>query len=575
MNAIVKQFLVASFFLLVVSSAVSESPNAWIDPAQHHPIITGDEPLPSWSSLPNNEEFPPPPAVDTIGNVYRAGQTWYDLQYIGSGGRMIQYDSVAQCTHVAWTCGYDSGASTIQVKYSCFDASTQQWMMWLLGQRVTPQTVTRSAFTSLGLFSMIPFPALHESNPRATVPTGNVYHDIEPAVGCFISDSPLPLLSENGSTIQTNWPKIAIGRNGAVHLVTTEGGATSIAGMQQWYHRGMYDPLNATITWGQPQLLPGRTMNVAGEVAASRISNRAAVAWMRPVDMDRNPPPAEFSPYNNNVVCAISQNGLTWNFNNYQYISHWRLPNPALYPDTLAACRDTFRAYNDISLLFDNSDVLHAVFTTNLYYTLPEPRIYTYGHIWHWRSDEPNTLCLVAEGGNRNVTLHGNPSAWNRTVQNGSLSIGQNGNLYCTFTACYDPRDTANTLNDISHQGRPNYDIYVSVSTDGGHRWSTATNITETHTPNAVAGQCRSECFPSSYQKADTYLHVSYLTDFDAGSAVLNEGSWTNNDFNYHRVPVASIPTTPLLPERNINFTAPTPFLRLTQPNGGDQFYIG
>ncbi|MDK9699281.1 MAG: T9SS type A sorting domain-containing protein [bacterium] len=564
-------FTLSTLLPIIANSAPTV---ARVDPHHYDKLITGEEPLPSWDLLPNDRLPDPPPMLDTIGSVFRAGRTWYDLQHNGTCGRMIAKDSLG-FVHMVWMRGFDSAAVTRHISYNVFNTATSAFTLGANGTQVPPQTVTRSGFTSMGLLQNTAFVGFHENAPRApTIPTGNLYHDIEPGIGALICDDPLPLIVEGGTTVQNLWPRVAT-RNNVVHMVVAEGNLAAGSAQRQWYYRGTYNHQLTTVTWGQPIQIPGSTLNIAAEVTASRVSNRAAVAWMRPVDMDFNPPPTTYTQVNNNVVYAESQDGSTWDFNNFRYMTHWRLPNYSLYPDTMAACRDTFRAYNDISLLYDASDVLHAVFTTNLYYAVSTTTTYTYvfGHIWHWRSDEPFVLRMVADGGNLDTELRANPGAWNRTAHRGSLSLGANGNLYCTFAATYDPLDTAATLNDVALNGYPNYDVYVTVSTDGGRRWSTATNITATHTPGAAAGACRSENWPSSNQLADNFVHITYVTDYDAGTPLQSEGVWTNNDFNYHRVPVTSIPTTPLLPERNLLVGEMRAVLQ--NHNNGEVFLIG
>ena len=50
------------------------------------------------------------------------------------------------------------------------------------------------------------------------------------------------------------------------------------------------------------------------------------------------------------------------------------------------------------------------------------------------------------------------------------------------------------------------------------------------------------------------------MYDLDAGTVVQTEGSWTNNPIRYHRVPVASIPTTPVVNQtKRLHVGAPPP----------------
>jgi hypothetical protein len=99
----------------------------------------------------------------------------------------------------------------------------------------------------------------------------------------------------------------------------------------------------------------------------------------------------------------------------------------------------------------------------------------------------------------------------------------------------------------------PSGEIYLSKSTDGGRHWSQGLNVTSTNTPtNALPGQSLSELTPTLAERVNNYCHILYVLDRDAGNILQTEGSWTENQVRYHRVPVSAIPSTPLVP--NIRF---------------------
>ncbi|MDK9699758.1 MAG: T9SS type A sorting domain-containing protein [bacterium] len=541
--------------LLATSIAVAaiHKVNPRVDVNRKATVLTGNEEFPFDAFGSRDPAQDPPPMLDTIGNVFRAGRTWYDCQHNGTIGRMLEIDSATGIVHMFWMRGIDSLAASRQVFYNAFDPATSTYMFGANGQQVPPQTITRSGFTSMALYGGIPFPAFHESNSRAgTLTTSNVYHDIEAGVGAFISDNPTSLVTG----VEAIWPRVAISRNGAVHVVSCESTPAAADPQRQWYHRGIYDPLNTTITWTAPVLLPGTTENIAADVAGSRLSNKAAVAWMRPMGLDQVPPPATNVQVSNNVVYAESQDGVTWNFNNFNYMTYWRNPNASLLPDTTAANQDTFRAYNDINLVYSQNDVLYAAFTTGLFYnwdvhqtdslgqtTPQDSSYYVWGHCWFWRADDPHRINMAASGGWYWSDIYANPGAWNRTAHRPNLSVARNGDIYMIFAACFDWNDST-MAQDVSLAGECNFDVFVTKSTDGGYRWVEPLNITRTRTPDAAAGACRSEHWPSTNRWTDNYVHVTYVTDYDAGWIFQTEGSWTNNDFNYHRVATSALPTT-------------------------------
>ncbi|MCX7836032.1 MAG: T9SS type A sorting domain-containing protein [bacterium] len=535
---------------------------------QPFPILDGSEnrsaPFLDTDQLPTL-----PPVTDTIGMVRRIGRTWYEGQHNGTIGRMLEIDTNTQALHFTYMRGIDSAATNRTVHYNLYYPASNQLAFGQYGIPAHPSTITRSGFTCLGVYSSsgLPFLAFHENNPRASVTTSNVYFDLEFGVGAFLSQAPMSLATWNGTTANAIWPRIAVGRNGAVHVVTYQ----NITGEadNQWYHRGVYDPINAQITWSTPILLPGRTENIAAEVAASRLTNKTAIAWMRPMSLEPNGiTPSGSNQIYNNVVYVESPDGLTWNFDAFQYITNWRNPIPSYLPDTAAANMDTFRAYNDISLLYDRNDELHCAFTTLQFFRWDVHRVdslgqtiyddtaaYVFGNIWHWRQSQPTVIHMAALGGNFWSPLLANPGAWNTTVMRPSLTQDwSTGYLYMVFTAHYDPNDST-LMQDVSLSEECNFDLMIAVSTNNGDRWSYGTNVTNTRTPNAPMGQCRSEHWPSANRWVDDYIHISYITDYDAGFVLQTEGGWTHNDFNYQRIPKQLIPTTPLIPLRMIDFS--------------------
>ncbi|TAL46132.1 MAG: T9SS type A sorting domain-containing protein [Methylovulum sp.] len=345
-----------------------------------------------------------------------------------------------------------------------------------------------------------------------------------------------------------------------------------------WYHRGTYNTAQFTTSWNTPQQLPGITTTISADVAASQ--SRVAIAWCRP----RNQ--AEPSQVDNDVVYCLSEgDGSNWNFNQFNYIVRWRDPNPDLLPNYREANGDTFRAYTDVSLMFDRQNILHAVFTAGLFYRWDlrwqdsvgqqqtyDSSYYVYSAIWHWRSDDTGRITMVANGispfggietNPDPYSLKGRVGAWNRTVHRPNISQDwSSGDLFCTFAAAgwYNdatPAQQQAMLTDTSLVDYYNYDVWVSRSIDGGYHWSRAINITETHTPGAATGACRSEQYPSTASRALGAVHITYLTDYDAGAVVITptaEGGWTNNDFNYHMVLGYLIPATPLAEYREINW---------------------
>jgi hypothetical protein len=155
----------------------------------------------------------------------------------------------------------------------------------------------------------------------------------------------------------------------------------------------------------------------------------------------------------------------------------------------------------------------------------------------------------------------GDPGAWNRYCQRPSAGIDSlTDDIYCLYQRYIDPTGyspiypypcmTFDTLNpDISAGGWPNGEIWITKSVDDGLSWSEGINVTDTNSPDAPPGQCLSELTPSMAPNVvNGYCHIFYVLDKDAGAVMYGEGTWTLNDVKYQRVPIDSIPETPLLP---------------------------
>ena len=100
--------------------------------------------------------------------------------------------------------------------------------------------------------------------------------------------------------------------------------------------------------------------------------------------------------------------------------------------------------------------------------------------------------------------------------------------LYCIWTQ-FSPDDN-------SFSGYSNGDIFGAGSRDGGATWGPCYNLTNTQTPNCLAGDCLSENWPSLAQNLhDGRLHIQYICDHDAGLAIygIEEGDYTDNPVMY------------------------------------------
>jgi hypothetical protein len=393
----------------------------------------------------------------------------------------------------------------------------------------------RAGYVTLAInLDGLPYAAFHVIDPSSPYP-----HPVVVPIGCSIQIN----IPEYGDG-DILWPQIAISADRRLHVLSASNmWANSV--MRIYYSQGIpiEDSLGhlCDIEWQQVGgannyfALLDSSLVVGHTNAASRTSSRVALGWLRSSDS---------SQFNNDIILRLSEDfGESWQPS--LYITSFVQPDTCWIDSThwVMCDRDTLRAYTDLSLLFDHNAILHAAFTTIGYWvyrdTIPTATA-SASLIWHW-NEATGQFSLLADG-----WVHvQSPGVWQTIVQRPSLAVDENtGYLYCAYVR-YD-------TSAYSENGYPNADVWISVSTDNGSHWSVGTNVTHT-TPAilpAPAGQGMNEREPTLAEVVtDGYLHLSYVLDRDAGSMPQGEGVVTLNPFIYQRIPVDSIPTTPLMPQ--------------------------
>jgi len=492
------------------------------DPQQCHSRESGN---PGGSAV-SSEAWKPDisSSLDLIGTTEQVGTTWYDIQHNGTAGRMIKYDDTGRI-QVCWMNGLDNGASIRHVYYNMTDSSGWTWA----ATGIAVEASTRAGYTCLDVdqdgYAFVAFHVTINGINRSAVAV-----DFLPGTGAF-QYWPCPDMS--GRAII--WPRITVDLQGRCHLVNTEDDGTDYSS-PMWYIRGTYDPIGFNMDYDEYEEITSVEC-IAADIAASRHSNRMAIAYSHPqttLEGDTN-------QYNNDIYLYVSEDGITWNWDDPINVTSFLQPDTTLLPDTTAANMDTLRAYTDCSVIFDEDDMIHIAFTTPFYDALRGLISINNSLIWHWSEDQGWFPSLVADGWWGAVPFE--CGAWQRFVQRPCLAIDTTtGDLFIT----YQHYDTA----EVSQGGYPQGDAYVSRSTDNGHHWSVGINITDTGVPNAPPGQCLSERdITCSETVEENALHILYIEDLDAGGAPQGEGTWTLNPVLYHNVSIDSIPTTPLMPE--------------------------
>ena len=526
----------------VIANSDWRTPNK---PISDDPIIGPNSPLPAPEGLPAPYH---PANMDTvIGQVFIFGTTWYDIQHNCTCGRQLQVDDEGWI-HLAWMNGLDNGATQRHIFYQLMDPFEN--LSFPGGVQV--DQMNRAGFTTLALYpDFRAMPCFHQGDGAGNFHTALSF-DYIPRQGAFAAVE-APWVYELGEDMEVIWPKVARSYDNAFHVLSCENPASGVAGDPQrhYYIRGEYDPMMFTVNFPDSQNLVAWTMTISGDVAASPVSNRVAVGWLKPWATD----PLDTTQHDNDLVIAIAEDGLNFDFLNPINITDWIDPDPTLLPDTLAADKDTFRCYAEMSLFFDYQDYLHVVWDVEAYYHYEGTISRGNSFIYHW-SEEWDSVSLVANGWFEYP--HFAPGAWNKFLTRPSGSVDPvTGDVYCMYQRYNHPIDVPSQYGypyqmgdttDFSAAGWPNGEIWMTKSTDNGYSWAEGINITNTHSPGALPGDCLSELTPSmAPQITNGNAHVFYILDRDAGAVVQTEGTWTLNEAMYHRVPLSEIPESPRL----------------------------
>jgi hypothetical protein len=469
-----------------------------------------------------------------VGENEIIGRTWHDLN-ASSGRRLAQSDD--DYLHFTWTSSLEVGQNDIFYNFIDPEGS-QGWPETGIGVENTEV----AGSPCIDIYSTgQAFIAFYRQYTGTDRWNAAVALDFMPHTGAFLTYEP-----DWVGDLELRNPRFQFDRDENIRLVATEIVSGPGIPRRHYYTEGYYNPAAYTIsfpptpdTWTEIDY----TLHGPVEVAVSPVSDKIAFAWMTCRDEGFPQPGGLYSQMNNDIWMLIDDDGEDLHFEDAFNITNFVYPDLAWLPDTLLACGDTIRAYNDISVLIDHDDWVHIAFTTIAYYELYGITRWHPSAIWHWSDMEVYDYKLIHNAYDDWWWNTVGCGAYNYKAQRPTLGINpQNGYLYCTYQV-YDCDTTA-----LSSAGWPSGEIYVSVSEDNGENWAVGTNITETITPGgALPGQCLSEISPSMAKTVDDTCRIQYVLDKDAGCVLHDEGAWTQNDVIYHEVPAEQIPTHPIV----------------------------
>ncbi len=312
--------------------------------------------------------------------------------------------------------------------------------------------------------------------------TPKVAKDEEPGACLFDFADGEPVLGV------TQWPRIAVGQDGTIHLFTIT------AGYVLGYSRilpGNWPNLEPPRTPIDPS--PGfPTFNMA----ASKVSGKVCLAWEISTDVPEDA-----------YMQTSADNGETWT-------------NPELLPAPPAYGGDTVTAFHITSLYpwYDFEDRLHVVANVcpqvnDTVYIIPS-------QIWHWCEDNSPqwSRIHVATCDPANLLA---PVGYNATyADRPSIGEGNDGRLYVAWEQ-FDSSNVEPTSN------RLRAGIWVSGSADSGLTWTPGRLVSERNT--------FSHRFPSIVDRmvsggpSEDTICILYMIDSVSGFFVQSEGPATFN----------------------------------------------
>jgi hypothetical protein len=280
------------------------------------------------------------------------------------------------------------------------------------------------------------------------------------------------------STHRYIWSNGAVDFSNRMHVVATWNNPT-LGGLQDFMYTRSN---NGGTTWTAIHVVDTLT-TMSPIVVTSPISGKVAIVYSHPADTT--------SQMKNDIYYIMSNDGITWNWNNMINITGY-------------GQGDSLFAFADLDAVFDYNDRLHIVWVSSrINGGIPIGSVYLYHFM-----DDPGTIVELTRYG---VDTNCDPGPWNYLINKMSLAASPGGAVYTVYTQ-FDGIDCSSTL-------EANGELFAQASFDGGHLWGPPTNITHTPSPGCVQPNCLSEIYPSMAEKVDTALHIFYFGYQGAGAS--------------------------------------------------------
>jgi hypothetical protein len=422
------------------------------------------------------------PARFAIGAVDTVGGTTYDSQFSGPSWRLL-VNSVGRGIYVAWMYSASMSGSTFpdrNMRINYHDRASHEWAyidstdFLYSGASVFPK---RSGYGSIDVdTSGALFISCHATLGGAA----------RPWVAKGSSDS----LSDSTDLPACMWPSVAVGRNGAVHVLAMTSSNEQIycrIAPDSWPH------------WSTPiyGLSPYPDFP-AHSIAASKVSDKVSRFWV------------------------VSQSRQGYQMHSTDGGWTWDSPSELTAPDAFGG--DTVTGFHLASLFafYDRHDRLHAV--VSLVPVVNDTVLVVPVQIWHYCAGNMPQWSRIHVAGCDRSNMRGSVGLNATYACRPTIGEDRAGGLYVAW-------EQFDSLNVDSTTSRLRADIFCAEDNgDNGTSWQPGNRITDQGT-----WSCR---FPSAidYFEDDSF-RVSYVIDQQAGFFVQAEGEATRNPVVVHKVP--------------------------------------
>ena len=488
-------------------------------------------------------------AVTTNAQGTQIGTTTWDNQHVGSMGRQVEHRNSGYI-HFDWTAQQAFNLlSSRGIGYQVYEIGTCQPIFPSGGVRIDE---SRAGYVTIdAVQGGWAIAAAHEQlDPGVCARVLWDFCLFGPAVGIFSSDGLADIYGwyQNDGTGPENtnmWPIIEWqpGVPGVLHMVTSEGGFYEGARTISYYRRvGPYGTDSGV--WSAQKVID-TVMTISPVVTASQTSGKVAIVWTAPVDYKRDRGvDVEFgNSYENDVWYAVSDDYGASFLTGEGSIGH-QVSTATCSGTNITQYAPTgqYKAYCDISALIATDEDLHIVWGCRRWTDTIEV-FRRQSAIFHWSQDSATTSTVVSADWDTGGTCYG----YTYGSDVAKMSVSEcDGKLYVLFTQfgnaqepCFDVGAEHKILNG---------ELYLTASENNGLAWDTPSNLTNTKTPNCVAGDCESDYWASMarFGRTETcgplagknVLDIQYINDRSPGILFGSEsGIWTANPIMWLRVP--------------------------------------